>query len=285
MTMKRAFTLVELLVVIGIMGFMGTVSVGGYRAMRRGMEERGVVQNVNQFIRSAYQRAQIERQPVAVYFWNETLRGSGDMANVVVVGKAIAVRRTSRITAVIGKYLYDEFGDLSFSRLILDTDNDDETTDSDQASDDRTSLYKINGNEGAKAQRSEISSVTVRKKISDPLVMEGASMQDFYAYAFSLADANGVSWKPGDAYGFQFAEITLPHGFAFGSSFSRSTSNPVSGETAMMFTPGGNSGSGATGGINGKATIDVCSLRPDKSGNVVASKVASTQNPTESLKE
>ena len=83
MSMKRAFTLLELLVVIGIMGFMGTISVGGYRAMRRGMEERGVMQNVNQFIRSAYQRAQIERQPVAVYFWNETLRGSGDRSDKI----------------------------------------------------------------------------------------------------------------------------------------------------------------------------------------------------------
>ena len=58
---RRAFTLVELMVVIMIMGILGTVSVGGYRAMQRGIEERGVMQNVNQFIRSAYQRAQIDR--------------------------------------------------------------------------------------------------------------------------------------------------------------------------------------------------------------------------------
>ena len=32
---KRAFTLLELLVVIALMGFLGTVAVGGYRAMRR----------------------------------------------------------------------------------------------------------------------------------------------------------------------------------------------------------------------------------------------------------
>ena len=34
---RRAFTLLELLLVVAIMGFMGTVTVNGYRAMRRGM--------------------------------------------------------------------------------------------------------------------------------------------------------------------------------------------------------------------------------------------------------
>ena len=83
MSNKRAFTLLELLVVMAIMGFMGTLSVAGYRAMRRGMEERSVMQNVNQFIRSAYQRAQIDRQPVSVYFWNETLRDASNADETV----------------------------------------------------------------------------------------------------------------------------------------------------------------------------------------------------------
>ena len=67
--MKRAFTLVELLVVIGIMGFLGTVSVGGYRAMQRGMEERGVMQNVNTVVKTAFERAQIDRQPTWIWMW------------------------------------------------------------------------------------------------------------------------------------------------------------------------------------------------------------------------
>ena len=40
---RRAFTLVELLMVVMIMGILGAVTVGGYRAMQRGMEERGVM--------------------------------------------------------------------------------------------------------------------------------------------------------------------------------------------------------------------------------------------------
>ena len=53
------------------MGLLGTVSVGGYRAMQRGMEERGVMENVNAVIKTAYERAQIDRRPTVMYFWNE----------------------------------------------------------------------------------------------------------------------------------------------------------------------------------------------------------------------
>ena len=123
--MKRAFTLLELLVVITIMAIMGSLAVSGYRQMRRGMEERSVVQNVNQFMRSAYQRAQIDRQAVGIYFWNETLQEASANKSLVVVGKAIAVRRSGRITNVQGGYLYDEFGDLNFNRKVVSEDEDD----------------------------------------------------------------------------------------------------------------------------------------------------------------
>ena len=118
--MRTGFTLIELLVVMAIMGLLGTISVGGYRAMQRGMEDRGAMQNVNQFIRSAYRRAQIDRQPVVIYFWNELLREETENAPRVVVGRAVAVRRSGRISEADGQYLCDEFGDLRFMRLTKD---------------------------------------------------------------------------------------------------------------------------------------------------------------------
>ena len=143
---RSAFTLIELLMVIMIMGLLGTVTVGGYRAMQRGMEERGVMENANHFIRAAYRRAQIDRQPVAVYFWNETLREETDTEPMIVVGKAVAVRRAGRISRYVDPYLYDEFGDLDKERLIESAeDEDEENADSGSTENDNlVPLYKMN---------------------------------------------------------------------------------------------------------------------------------------------
>ena len=123
---RRAFTLLELLVVMAIMGMMAVMSVGGYRAMRRGMQERAVGENVDKFLRAAHQRAQIDRQPVAVYLWNETLQVARDNADgvAIVVGKAVAVRYAGRLTRVVGNNLYDEFGDFRFQNEEDDDDED-----------------------------------------------------------------------------------------------------------------------------------------------------------------
>lgn len=282
---RRAFTLVELMVVIMIMGILGTVSVGGYRAMRRGIEERGVMQNVNQFIRSAYQRAQIDRLPVAVYFWNETLREETDAEPLIVVGKAVAVRRAGRLTKVQGSYLYDEFGDLSFNRLVLDEDDEGMSGADDSGGavqDDGVYLYKISGNEGSQPQRSLISQTTKRMTLTEPLILGGQGEMENYAY--ELIDKGGVAWQTGDAYGFEFAALELPHGFIFGSTYSRSIGNPVAGEDMIRFMVSANSGNGATGGTVGRSTVQISSLRPDSSGNLAAQTVGTSDSPTRSLR-
>ena len=102
--MKRGFTLMELLIVIAIMALMGSLTVAGYKQMKRGMEERSVMDNVNQFVRAAYQRAQIDRQNVVVYFWNETIKNETADSFAVVVGKAIAVRIHTRSRRILRKY-------------------------------------------------------------------------------------------------------------------------------------------------------------------------------------
>ena len=147
--MNRAFTLLELLVVIAIMAILGGITVSGYRQMKRGMEERGTVQNANQFIRSAYQRAQIDRQPVAIYFWNETLKGRTSEEFEIVVGRAVAVRRAGRLTRVTGNYLCDEFGDLKYNTKILDEDEEGlENSSSSSADGGGINFYQMNGDEG-----------------------------------------------------------------------------------------------------------------------------------------
>lgn len=281
--MKRAFTLIELLVVIAIMAMLGTVSVGGYRAMQRGMEDRGAMQNINQFIRSAYQRAQIDRTPVAVYFWNETSSEETDDEIMVVHGHALAVRRAGRLSNVIGNSLCDEYGDLSFNRLVVNEDEDDESSDTGSTrAGSGVYLYRLNGDEGSQVMRSTVSQTTKREPLQE-LMLQSGQAGEFESYAYVLMDKNGVNWKVGDAYGFEFASIDLPNGYIFGSNYSRSLSNPIAGEDVIRFRVSANTGSGAMQGLDGKSTITISCLRPNASGAVEAQQIGTTASPTSSL--
>ena len=289
---RRAFTLIELMVVIAIMGLMGTISIGGYRAMRRGMEERSVMQNVNQFIRAAYQRAQIDRQPVNVYFWNETVQEATQTKPLVVVGKAVAIRRYGRITAVSGSELYDEFGDLNYNRLILDEDTGQEASSSGSTSEaEGVYLYKVDSGTDSRPMRSIVSATTKKTVLNEPLILRGEPQRGgtvktperndakLENYAFVAINMNGVNWQVGDAYGFEFADIQLPNGYMFGSSYSQSVANPVSGEQMLKFKVSVNTGSGARQGTVGSSTVQVSSLRPDSGGRLTPQKVADSANP------
>lgn len=284
---RSAFTLIELLMVIMIMGLLGTITVGGYRAMQRGMEERGVMENANHFIRAAYRRAQIDRQPVAVYFWNETLREETDTEPMIVVGKAVAVRRAGRISRYVDPYLYDEFGDLDKERLIESAeDEDEENADSGSTENDNlVPLYKMNSR--SSNGRSLVSQTT--KKMSEQnkdTLLSTDRMVEIPCYAYVLKSAGTAGeWHVGDAYGFEFAEIQLPHGYLFGSSYHKRPQDKISaGDYKMMwFDVSLNTGSGSDEGAAGMSTIQVYSLRPGKSGELEAQPVATTDKPTEGL--
>ncbi|MGN0855639.1 MAG: Tfp pilus assembly protein FimT/FimU [Kiritimatiellia bacterium] len=281
--MRRAFTLVELLVVIAIMAMLGTLSVGGYRAMQSGMEDRGAMQNINQFIRSAYQRAQIDRTPVSVYFWNETRSEESDDEIMVVHGHALAVRRSGRLSNVVGDSLCDEYGDLSYNRLVVNEDEDDESSDSGSTrAGSGIYLYRLNGDEGSQPMRSVVSQTTKKVTLQELMLQSGAS-GEFEMYAYTLIDKNGVSWKTGDAYGFEFASIDLPNGYIFGSNYSRSLANPIAGEDVIRFKVSANSGNGAMQGTDGKSTISISRLKPNASGAVEAQQIGTTDSPTRSL--
>ena len=75
--MKKAFTLLELLVVVAIMAMLGVASSGGYNALVRGMKERGAVASASALLRSAKERALIDRVPTVVFCYNRMLREAG----------------------------------------------------------------------------------------------------------------------------------------------------------------------------------------------------------------
>ena len=288
--MKKAFTLLELLVVMGIVGLLGTVSVGGYHAMQRGMEERGVMQNVNAFVRAAYHRAQIDRQPTAVYFWNETVRSRTMDEHEIVVGKAVAVRRFGRFSRVSGNVLIDEFADLD---LTYETDRESSGGQSKQSN--VIYLYPMEKlsdiASGTQLRRSMVSarvsdeSDTVVFADGNPPTAEGNDSENTVpAWGFEIRDEGGVQWKAGMAYGLEFMQIELPRNYVFGSDYSNSADNPVRTAGTLVFDVGRNDGSGtASGAIEGRNSVTVYSLRAD-GANLKAEKVASSDNPERSLR-
>ena len=292
--MKRGFTLIELLIVMGIMGLLGTISVGGYRAMRRGMEERGVMQSVNSFIRTAYQRAQVDRQPVAVYFWNETIRGATDSENEIAVGRAVAIRRYGRFSAVRGSMLVDEFADLN---LTYQTQAEEEDTGVSPSSKESSMFIYPMENLSDIASDTALKRTLVEGKVyeasesvrflwkDDGVELDGEEDKMVIpAYGFKVVNPGGVTWHPGMAYGMEFLELELPHNYIFGSSHSKKVETPVKGAGTIVFNVGVGNGSGLiTGGSQGRNTIEVSSLRSDSSGGLEATPVATSENPEKDL--
>lgn len=283
--MNKAFTLLELLVVIGIMGLLGTVSVGGYRAMQRGMEERGVMQNVNAFVRTAYERAQIDRQPTAIYFWNETLRGETEDETEIVVGKAVAVRRQGRLSAVSGNLLVDEFADLN---LVYKTSGDDDDTSSEGAgaADAFNTMYLYcldSMGQDVEPKRSIVASkvkkytVNEQYMLGQPTGSAGSGTLEMWAFE-KVGDDDSVEWKTGSAYGFEFAELTLPANYIFGTGYSRNADTPVQAAGTMSFRVGRNVGAGVTG-TTVSGSVTVYALRPQSSGSLSPVKVAKNDDP------
>ena len=271
--MKRArdgFTLLELLVVIAIMAILGSVAMGGFRAMELGVTERAAVRAMNQFIRAAYHRAQIEKVPVSVFYWNETLREETSLEPPIVVGKAVAVRRSGRATYVSEDGLYDEFGDLQYSSSSYGS------PDGKGSEESSMWIYKLNGNEGNSARRSRVLRDSVRGKLPLSGTGDGHYIDSYY---YPFVDRNGVTWQIGDAYGMEFLDITLPRNFLIGENYSKSTSDPVKGEGIMRFVPGANSGNGPESGVTGESTVKIFSLRPNSKGAPATFAAGETVKP------
>lgn len=287
--MKRGFTLMELLIVIAIMALMGSLTVAGYKQMKRGMQERSVMDNVNQFVRAAYQRAQIDRQNVVVYFWNETIRNETADSFAVVVGKAIAVRQHGRVTFTESDFICDEFGDLEFKNVAFasPTESEEQSSSTSSSAGKKKGglrLYKVGGSDENRPDWSIVAEETQLRDgegVNEDMLLSG-TQKLIRLYGFrEVDDTQSSGWKVGDAYGFECGAITLPEGYTFGKNYSTSTSEPIDSQSyqVMLFkpgTPGSNSGSG-------KDTIEIFNLRPGKGGQLTAKSIGTTQKPTESL--
>ena len=71
---KRGFTLVELMLVVGIMAFLGVAATSGYNALQRGMAERGATAVASGILKAAKERALVDRVPTMVFCYNRMVR-------------------------------------------------------------------------------------------------------------------------------------------------------------------------------------------------------------------
>jgi prepilin-type N-terminal cleavage/methylation domain-containing protein len=203
-SLKSAFTLVELLVVIGLMAMIATVSIGGYNAATRGMEERGSKDSVVSFIRMAQQRAMIDNAPTAIFFFNQRLSEDSSDDGGVVVGKAVAIRMAGRISYVDGSFISDEFADWENSYPTVGSSSDPEIN-----------FYRMNNVQGGiNGCRFRVKPYVTAKSRGEYMI---ACNMTTNVTVYCL-EVNGGGWRSGDPYGFEIGEMQLPDNYVFGSS-------------------------------------------------------------------
>ena len=226
---RSAFTLVELLVVVGLMGMLATVSIAGYNAATRGMADRGAVQSAVSMLRTARQTCRMDRVPVKVMFFNQLL--GGDSANAdddsakIYQGTAIAIKQTGRITmnpsAV--NMLVDEFADWKQSYTVQGS-----AGSSGQSGMRFFRMSKDNETADIDGCSTLVQPFVKELNLDDYMIQAGVKIDDWCArhqrggnnsvYGFVAASGGYDNWKVGDAYGMEIARVDLPKGYIFGKS-------------------------------------------------------------------
>ena len=231
MTMKKGFTLVELLAVIGLMGLMGAIAIGGYSAVVRGMSDRAALDAAKGIIDAARQRANLDRKKTYVYLFDEVVKVDSEISPGIVNGVAIAVRPVGRVSAVVGDLICDEFGDLANTYASLSAEEG--SSDSEmEASASTMKLYSIPQKDFALVKEGVFkTSVQVNRTLETPdgdsdETATGVSGEDwvnrsFYYYGFKRV-GGGATFSAGDEYGQEFAVARLPPGYTFSSSVQMS---------------------------------------------------------------
>lgn len=295
MTSSRAFTLIELMVVVGIMAFLGVASTGGYSALQRGMAERGATDVATKLLQAAKERALVDRQPTVVYFYNRLLREKTDEENAIVVGEAVAIRRVGRVTRVQGNFIIDEFADLCNSYDVLPGDDEGLFAErkgmklwrmgSTQAGAkdmrysvvaDAVALLDVPGvtyqawataGDNTSAAGTGSKGQNIGQNTNDKDFNSTSENMDIRVYGFYNLNNSRFeppSWSIGDGYGFEFASTQLPHDFIFGSGNVPSKVGDIGFVKAIYFDVGL---TGSKGQNVSDESVDVWFCRPDAGGS------------------
>lgn len=218
---RRAFTLIELMVVVAIMAAMATLSINAYRAVVKGMRDRAALVAVQTLVDAARQRAEIDRKQVNVYFYDECQRTADASTGAELSGHgiAIAVRPTGRVSRIDGNFICDEFGDLD--QMFAEENQLDSDLSANGGNSGAMLIYRL-----ADGSFAEVRPTVVDRSSSASYILSGNSSTGqssddgekmILCYAFEKT-GGGASFAPGDAYGSEFATVVLPDGYYFGSS-------------------------------------------------------------------
>ncbi len=216
--MKKAFTLLELMVVMAIMGSMAAMAIGGYRSYIRGMADRSALVAVQSMVDMAAQRAEVDRRPAVIYFYDELLQrdDEGKGRDRAGHGIAYAIRPEGRVTMVDGDRIYDEFGPdggegVLRGRLYLMDGTAKSFVVEDMKREYRDEVFVMTGQELGKDTENLPTSVQGLLKEESP-----KSGKQILTYAWRMT--SGDVPRPGDVFGVKFATCTLPDGYFFTAS-------------------------------------------------------------------
>ena len=266
---RAAFTLVELLVVIGIMAVLATISVAGYSAASRGMANRGAYQSVSTVLRIAKQSCEIDRVPTTVFFFNR--RFSSDVKDedaTLYQGTAIAAKQVGRITIPDSEKVIDEFADWHQSSEML------EEGILNQIKSQSKRIFRMRNKdlgENVDTCSMEVKPFAASYKVQDFMIQSDKTIEQ-WSSEHKLAnnckvwglkaseDNKGLSasaWEVGDPYGEEIAHVDLPKGYVFGKSLPNDDILKSASVTAVSFYPDPGSLEAKTSGVN----VPVCMVR------------------------
>lgn len=267
--MRAGFTLVELIVVIGLMALLATISTSGYFAVTRGMAARGSLQDTASIIRFAMQACLIDQVPTAVLFYNFR----SDDNNGDCFGRAVVIRMSGRISFIANQGRSVEGGTSSGPMLVDEFADWNQSFPHDGKSDQKSLSFRIyrmmTKNELERGIEKCSSLMCNWVGIADVAKFEseymfGARMNvdrwcsghdkksntkysayengNHYRWGLPFHPRNqGLAyseWKIGDAYGTQISEYTLPKNYVYGKQAPKSAKlTPPSSAKALVFYP------------------------------------------------
>ena len=294
---RAAFTLVELLVVIGIMAVLATISVAGYSAASRGMADRGVIQSTVSILRVAQQTCEIDRVPTKVLFFNRLISDpSRDDDSTRYQGTAIAIKQAGRITispSQADNLLIDEFADWNQSYPMKGSENS-----------PGMRLFRMKSRD----ESEDIDGCSVMVKpfvkpyhLREYMIQSGTEMENWcsrhkrtasdnrprnapfsyvengnnYVWGFENSSSSGGSlggnWEVGDPYGVEIARIDLPVGYIFGSSAPSGDKLNAASIKEVHFDP-------AEFEPKMKGNVPVYAMRPSSGGAYTPKHVGDVKN-------